>query len=436
MIPYQTNPQFSHPTRLMKILISARHLLLTSLVLLTMTGCTAVRSTQGDVTTYKNSIPHVLGLAAIGVAFLVFGIGIAKESYQKFNSRPSRGKSKSKRPRRPTSSGFPTGVLVGSGLTLIGIIIVVLGLPSALLAYVEVGPDKVVLRDKLFWFSYGPQEIPYSSISDIDHEEVQVLARRGVRKKEYLYITHTAGVERIEMTPIHKAAREQLESTYAAYQQSSLTNGSVADSNIASESTPDMSLQEITDAAFANSTPIPQRTESSRPSVGVTTRGTDENRTSPSQGPRPYSPPNRLSEPEDNQNLTVVDRVGRYTPGIHVMAKDGSGKSYRAEVIEIYQEGQVKVRFEYGELTGSMRTIPVNDAFPAATSNLPRRGEGPGREIASIAELSVGMKVLGQYDARWYPAEVKAIKGSEPTIQWDGERSLNTVPLNWVRLPE
>ncbi len=116
--------------------------------MLLMSGCTAVSTSNEGVALYKNSIVSTLCLFGIGVAFLVFGIGIAKESYEK---RIPKKRSKKRRRQQPKAKqAGTTGIVIGSGLTLIGVIIIVLGVPSSLLAYVEVGPEQVVIRDQLY----------------------------------------------------------------------------------------------------------------------------------------------------------------------------------------------------------------------------------------------------------------------------------------------
>ena len=202
--------------------------LLLSVVVLS--GCTTVSQT-GESMTFKNSIPSILGLLAIAIAFLVFGVGIALESYRK--AVPPQRKTKKK--RRRSSSGESKawgGVVIGGGLTLIGLIILLMGVPSQIMAYVTVAPDKVVIRDQLFWFSTSPKEFSYSSVSDISHEEIQQVARRGMRKKEILYITHAGGTERIEMVPIHKAARPHLEQ---AWRNAQMTGSNIDNRAMASE---------------------------------------------------------------------------------------------------------------------------------------------------------------------------------------------------------
>lgn len=197
-----------------------------SLLLPLFSGCAAVAHPAGESVTFKNSMLATVGLLGIALAFLVFGAGIARESYHALpKGKRSRKSSKSGKGRQPTPKW--AGVMVGSGLTVIGGLILLLGVPSSLLAYVTVTPEKVVLRDQLLWFSTGPREIPFSSIAGIERVEEEVIARRGKRKKQYLFITHTGGTERIEMAMVHQAAWPRLDEMW---RESQATGSMLAES--------------------------------------------------------------------------------------------------------------------------------------------------------------------------------------------------------------
>lgn len=241
-----------------------------------VSGCTAVSSSDGDTTIYRNSVLLIVGVLAISIAFLVFGVGIFLESFQAIRAKPKRSRS-GKRKRKPAAQGKAWGgVCVGVGLTLIGLIVLLMGVPSAALAYVEVGPERVVIRDQLFWFATSPAEYSYSSISNIDHEEITTLSRRGTRKKQILYLTHTGGVERIEMVPIHLAARERLEQAWRDYRNGSnaeqlMTDGSTSELG---ESDPGTQTASSSTAAIPQTQPIDHRTDVGQTFTTTVTGGT------------------------------------------------------------------------------------------------------------------------------------------------------------------
>ena len=394
-------------------------------------GCTAVSAPQGETTVYTNSIPFVGGLSLIGAGFLFFGVMIAKESLQ--NPRASRRRSKRKKRSgrkraRPRQSGSFWGVVVGGGLTTIGLIILCMGVPSSLIAYVEVGPEKVVIRDQLFWFMTSPKELSYNSITDIDHEVVQTIARRGVRKKEYLYISHAGGMERIEMTPIHKAAREHLEQAFANFQQSGGLGLALDESPGPLPVNVDIPSEASIRTAGRSPSPATASFPSSPPQSGNLFSGV------PRQDVAPVSLDPEI--PDEPQSLTKIDRIGRFREGKIVMAKSDDGKSYRALIIEVYQERMITIQFEYGPDQGAKVVLPLSDCQPSAAAKVPAKGEGPGLEITDASQLNVGTKLLAYHDGDWLPASVKRIRGSRPVIQWDGERNLVGVPLSWLRIPD
>ena len=400
---------------------SSKQLLFPTLLLISLTGCTAVSTSEGDSTVYSNSVPFVLGLTLIGLAFLVFGVGIAKESLQ---SRQTRSKRKSRSRKRSSAKkssrkrrAIPWGVLVGGGLTLIGAIIMLMGVPSSLMAFVKVGPEQVVIRDDLFWFATSPKTFAYSSVSSIDHEVVKVLARRGVRNKEYLYITHAGGHERIEMTPIHKAAREHLERAFQEYRNSptELTpetslSDAFPDSEFPIEDALDIVSSGTNDAPIA--TPVNQTSDSPSPQAAMTTSPIDE----------------------QANGLTPIDHIGRFRAGRSLTVKHPSGRWYAGSALEVYAENKMKIRYNYGPDEGAVRIVDLSDANPAATLILAKKGEGPGREIKRAEELAPGTKVLAHYDGDWLPAEVKGTRNGKPIIQWDGESRRTAVPLSRVRM--
>ncbi|QDU40939.1 hypothetical protein Mal4_53020 [Maioricimonas rarisocia] len=343
-------------------------------------GCAQVSRT-GDTTVISHSWVSLLAIFVIGVSMVVFGVGITKESMEAPAPKKGAGKSKAK-PRRSTGTYF------GVGLTIAGLLILVLGVPSAYVASVTVHPDRVVFRDALFWWANEPRQFDYANLTGVDIEVVEMpIKRRGRKDKEYLVLTGTLSQDRREMNSLLRAAHPVLLNAWRQYREGN--------------------------ANIAAAEPVP---------------GLPASTTHPVQP----APVEVMAEPPGK--LTSVESIGRFRPGVSVMVPR-NGTYVRAEVLEVFQEQQIRIRYD-GDRSNDVAIIPLVDAIPAASSRLPGPGEGPGREITDISEVRPGMTLLGHYEGRWHEVEVIDVSERRITIRWPGERFRQRTPLSWLRIPK
>ncbi|MFG0331784.1 MAG: hypothetical protein ACF8TS_00355 [Maioricimonas sp. JB049] len=395
--------------------------------LLLAPGC--ARVSQADATTViSHSRVSLLAIFAIGMTMVLFGVGIARESMEA--ARPKKrkkGAAKTKaKPRRPIGTYF------GVALTIAGLLILLLGVPSAYVAKVTVHPDRVVFRDALFWWANEPREFNYAHLTGIDIEVVEMpIRRRGQKDQEYLVLSGMLSQDRREMNLLLRAAHPILLTTWQQYHadHANVAAAEPAPGLPASSTAP---MQSSLDA-IATELPAdaPERTTPSPAPPGQVAGGSSLRSSQNAMPNRPGGVTEVAAEPPGT--LTPVETIGRFRAGVFVMVPR-NGTYTRAEVLEVYQEQQIRIRYD-GDKSNDVATIPLVDAKPAASARLARPGEGPGREITDVSEVRPGMTLWGHYDGHWTKVEVLEVSSRRITIRWPGERIRERVPLSWLRIP-
>lgn len=357
-----------------------------------LSGCMATESTQGTISTYGNSWLNVLLLTVIAGVLIAVGAGFVNEARKA--SRP-----RVKKKRKGTASPEWTPRLMGKaglgGVALAGgLLLLLLGVPSCLFASIEVREDRVLIEDSLLWFASSPREYPFASINDLSVDESATMSRSGWRKKSYLNIHHADGTERIEMTPMWHAARPKLEENWRKFRGIPVPSGISGSPAIAG----------------TGSLPLPK---------GDAAAGTQ--------------PPQAAPSVANGAGNTTVNRLGRYAPGLNVIAK--SGANYvPATVLRVVALGRVTVRVD---ATGEVLEMPLDDARVGPSLVFPDANELPGTEVADSSPVTPGQKLLSFYGGNWYPVKVRQAiaKDNYVEIEWQDEPGIHRVPRSQLRFP-
>lgn len=176
--------------------------------LLMISGCAQVTQ-SGEATVVRHSWLSVLAILAIGVTLLVFGAGITKESLGGSGSakKPRRKSRSGKEGAKKRKQGSGMGSLIGLVLSVAGMLVLALGVPSAWDASVTISPDRVVFRDALFWWENEPRTFDYASLTNIEVEVEELpIQRRGRKEKEYLVLSGRMVQDRREMNSLLRGA--------------------------------------------------------------------------------------------------------------------------------------------------------------------------------------------------------------------------------------
>ncbi|MEW4529372.1 hypothetical protein [Maioricimonas sp. JC845] len=459
------------------------------MLLLLISGCAQVEQ-SGEATVVRHSWLSVLAIFAIGVALLVFGACITKESMGDSGSaKKPRRKSRSGKEGAKKKEGSRKGALIGLVLSVAGMLVLALGVPSAWDASVTISPDRVVFRDALFWWENEPRTFDYASLTNIEVEVEELpIQRRGRKEKEYLVLSGTMVQDRREMNSLLRGAYPIL---LEAWQNYRAGNGPIAEaaptpglpsSSTVPDSPPSDPFSEDADGRDFKAAQAAARMRSDRPEStepvepagpltpipslgpyrkGVTVMAPRNGREAPAElvevyreryvrvrfredGEEVVLPMGRMrvirageaaAMTTSSEDLTPVESIGRYVPGGFVMARVKDGNFVRSEILEVYQEQRLRVRYE-GDGSNETAIVPISQARPAAPSTFVRPGEGPGREIASTSGIRPGMTLLGHYEGRWLEVEVIEVTDRRIKIRWPGEPWRESVPLSWLRVPD
>lgn len=183
--------------------------------LVTLSGCTR-QSVDGDSVTYGYGWFVILLILAVSIAVTAIGAYRVVD-----NRRLAAQQSRRKRKKEVSENEGAFGLIYGLAILVGGLGMLTILVPSLLLSYVTVSPDKVVIRDSLLWLTGSARVIPFDDIASLNLEERQVASRRGMKIKKYLHIGRLTGVgETIEMQAMHRDAWPDWEAKYQAFVQS------------------------------------------------------------------------------------------------------------------------------------------------------------------------------------------------------------------------
>jgi hypothetical protein len=349
-------------------------------------GCVAVETTAGQNFVYRQSVlvPLLLGICGLGLA--IGGVLAAINAIPfLMPAKPVKKKGK-KRKATPVRAVIQLGF--ASMMTMLGMGLLLMGVPSTLLSTVTVQPDRIVLRTGNMFYSTSSREIPYESIEESQVVEQQTLGSKGRRKtKSYWIIAHSGGQERIEMNPMHLAAQPKFAAFLNAFRQ--LHEDGESGNEPALAATTESNLPAASSIPMATTTAVPANEPIATPKLPT------EQANVPAQ--------NRSNEVSPIEpGLTVLPQRGRFRAG-KAVGFTQNGKWVEGKVDQVFTQDKVSIRPNSDP--NQVILVPMSSAMISALGVA--APVLPGDEIKATSEVKIGDTIMAVWGAYWYPVRVE-----------------------------
>lgn len=351
--------------------------------MLLCSGCVAVEKAEGSNFVYRQSVLIPLLLGLFGLLLAISGAVAAIQAIPfLMPAKPVKKKGKKKKPtvlRGAVQLGF------ASLATLLGLGLLLLGVPSTLLSTVTVKPDRIVLRTGNMFYSTSSREIPFESIQESQVIEENTLGSKGRRKKKYYWIiAHESGQERIEMNPMHIAAQPKFTEYFSAFRTAQDDD----------DRTDVVGLSTTTEATVPST--------SSTPIVASTTVPTATSNPATEQ---PSNPPEKNSKAgiPMEPGLAVLPQRGRFRAG-KAVGFTHNGQWVEGKVDQVFTKDKVSIRLNSDPTQAIL--VPMSSALISALG-VPAPVL-PGEAIKATSEVKIGDTLMAVWGAYWYPVRVES----------------------------
>jgi hypothetical protein len=140
-------------------------------LLMLLSGCTVVHTTEGETSSYRFDAMSWLAIGGGGLAIAAIGWFF----------------------QRSDDSDTGMGRARGWGGIIIGLVLVICGVPAIATSRVKVTDTSMTLDDRLFWPLPSPKEFKFSELRSVEEKEEERWTRRGKRTTHYMVISKADG---------------------------------------------------------------------------------------------------------------------------------------------------------------------------------------------------------------------------------------------------
>jgi hypothetical protein len=140
-------------------------------LLMLFSGCTVVHTTEGETSSYRFDAVSWLAIGGGGLAIAAIGWFF----------------------QRSDDSDTGMGRARGWGAIVVGLAMVICGVPAIATSRVRVTDTSMTLDDRMFWPIPSPREFKFSELRSVEETEEQRWTRRGKRTTHYMVISKADG---------------------------------------------------------------------------------------------------------------------------------------------------------------------------------------------------------------------------------------------------